>query len=110
VVVNLERTSKELLITQELHELFMIFCAATDEIDGLATRSTVFDVLAAIVEAALVFFGPNVVQFGHQSLTRLFFCLRDIDEERLIRRTCEGTENVEEVVSTGRTGRDNSFG
>lgn len=104
LVVNLERTPKEFLIAQELHKCRVILCTTADEIDSFATRGTVFDILATIVEPALIFFGPNVVDLSHQPLSRaVFFRFRDIDKQRLIRGACECTEYVEEVVSAGWT-------
>ena len=60
----------------------MVFCATANEVDSFSARSTVLYVLAAIEEAALVFLGPNIIQFGHASFARAaFFCLGDIDKK-----------------------------
>ena len=88
----------------------IVFRATADEVDGFSARCTVLHVLAAIKEAALVLLGPNIVQLGHKSFTRaIFFCFGDIDEKRLVGRACKGTEDVEEVVSAGGAGCDNSL-
>lgn len=87
-----------------------VFRTTADEVNGFPARGTVLYVLAAIVEAVLVLLGPNIVQLGHKSFTRsVFFCFGDIDEKGLIGGACKGTEYVEEVVSAGRAGRDNSL-
>lgn len=65
VVVDLEGTSKELLISQEFHELRGSFRAAADKIDGFAARGTILDIFAAVVEPALILLGPNIVDFSH---------------------------------------------
>lgn len=88
----------------------MVFRATANEVDGFSARSTVLYVLAAIEEAALVLLGPNIIQFGHESFARaVFFCLGDIDKKRLVGRACKGTEDVDEVVSAGGAGCDNSL-
>jgi hypothetical protein len=59
-----------------------VFSSAANEVDGFSTRGTVFYVLAAIEEATLVFFGPNIVQLGHKSFSRaVLFCFGDIDKK-----------------------------
>ena len=87
-----------------------IFRTTADEVNGFSARSTVLYVLAAIEEAGLVLLGPNIVQLRHEFFTRsVFFCFGDIDEKRLVGGACKGTEYVEEVVSAGGAGRDNSL-
>lgn len=61
MIVDLERTSKELLITQKLQEMLVILRAASNKINRFATRGTILDILAAIKEPALILFRPEVV-------------------------------------------------
>lgn len=103
-IIDLEWTTKELLVAQKFQELLVILRSAANEINSLPAGCTIFDILAAIKKAALVFLGPDVVQFSDEFLARaILFRLGDIDKERLVGRASEGAEYVEEILSTGWT-------
>jgi hypothetical protein len=81
MVVDLEWTSKEFFVPQKLHKACIIFCTSSDEIDGFAAGRTVFDAFAAVIEAALVLLGPDIIQLSYQSFVAFLFGFRHIDKE-----------------------------
>ena len=60
----------------------IVLSTSADKIDGLATRSSVLDIFAAVEESALVLLRPDIVQLGHEFLARTtFFNLGDVDKK-----------------------------
>lgn len=83
--VHLKRAAQELLVTKELQELGVVLRPATDKIDGFAARCAIFDILAAVVETALVLLRPDIVQLGDKVVSGgPLFGLSDVDEQRLV--------------------------
>ena len=108
--IDLERASERLLVAQKLEKLGKVLCSSSYQIHGLATGGADLDILAAVEEAVAVFVGHQLVQLGHEKLVALWSCLSNVDKERLIRRTGECAEQIEEVFLAGRAGRDDGFG
>lgn len=108
-VIDLERAAEELLVAQEFHELCIVFGSPANEIDRFSSGCAILDVLATVVKAALPFFRPQIVHFRDQKFVSLGLDLCDVDEKRLVGRTCECTERVKEVIDACGTRGDDAL-
>jgi hypothetical protein len=97
--IDLKRTSKQLLVAQELQELGIILSTAANERHRFATARTILDFFATVVEPALVVFRPSVIELRDNFFpVRGFAGICDIDEQGLVGRASESAEDVEEVL------------
>jgi hypothetical protein len=97
--IDLKRTSKQLLVAQELQELGIILSTAANEGHRFATARTILDFFATVVETALVVFRPSVIELRDNFFpVRGFAGICDIDEQGLVGRASESAEDVEKVL------------
>lgn len=96
------RADEVALIAQELEKFMVVLRPTTYQVHGLAVCATELDLLAAVEEARPVLFRNELVELGNELFAILFNRFCDVDEERLVGRARESTEEVEEVVSASR--------
>src|SRR5690606_7935741 len=107
--IDLKRTTQQLLIAEEFHELGIVLCSSANEVHSFPSRRSILYFLTAIIEPTLIFLRPQILQFCHESLPINFRSIRHINKGRLIGRASKRAKDIEKVLFARRTRGDNPF-